>query len=146
MSPLCAAPQAGNIKARCERLGIVSVTGGKPCRCRRLSPCMRMSRFEIVILKCPVFWVRALLAGLAFYSASIVQSQRAPCFLLSRDLLGQETCTRLSAVLGPKGGCWNGERDPSAPDTAQTDGGLNCLLCQEQERYSRGGRASFLGS
>lgn len=61
-SPLSAVLQAGNIKARCKHLSSVSITQGKPCRRQTLSLCMRMSQFEIVILKCPVFWGCALLA------------------------------------------------------------------------------------
>ena len=79
-----------------------------------------MSRFEIVILKCPLFWVCALLAW-PFIPLSYWHSQRVPCFLLSRYLLGTGDLYNAACSAGPgptalclEGGCWNGESDPSA--------------------------------
>lgn len=65
-SPLCAVLQAGDGKARCERLSSASIARGKPCRRPTLSPtlsrCAPASRVEMVTLKCPVSWACALTA------------------------------------------------------------------------------------
>lgn len=61
------------VTLRCERLIRMSITPDKPCRCQTpVSHCECVSWFEMVILKCPVFWVRDLLAGLALCSPFIL--------------------------------------------------------------------------